>query len=269
MGTRGAGAGATDRIALPLTARGEPFGSLELALGPSGRRYSAGDRAFAELVAGRVAVVLDNAGLTRQAREAEQRLVAALDTLGEAVTMNGPDGRTVYANEAAVVLLKADSVEELTSSEVGEISARFLLLDEHGTPVELEEFPAFKALRGEDRPPPLLLRNIVRATGEERWLRQQGERAAHARRRHRPRGQRDRGRLGGQGRRARAGAAGRRDARAVGVRRPRGGAPARRRARRRPRGGLVRDRPARRPRDPPGRARAAGRPARPTRRAGS
>ena len=170
VGTRGAGAGATDRIALPLTARGEPFGSLELALGPSGRRYSAGDRAFAELVAGRVAVVLDNAGLTRQAREAEQRLVAALDTLGEAVTMNGPDGRTVYANEAAVVLLKADSVEELTSSEVGEISARFLLLDEHGTPVELEEFPAFKALRGEDRPPPLLLRNIVRATGEERWL---------------------------------------------------------------------------------------------------
>ena len=170
VGTRGADPGAADRIALPLTARGERFGGLELALGPSGRRYSAGDRAFAELVAGRVAVVLDNAGLTRQAREAEQRLVAALDALGEAVTMNGPDGRTVYANQAAVELLKFSSVEELTSTEVGEISARFLLLDEHGAPMDLEQFPAFKALRGEDRPPPVLVRNIVRATGEERWL---------------------------------------------------------------------------------------------------
>ena len=170
IGARGADAGALDRIDLPLTARGERFGGLELALGPSGRRYSGGDRAFAELVAGRVAVVLDNAGLTRQAREAEQRLIAALDTLGEAVTMNGPDGRTVYANQAAVELLKFSSVEELTSTEVGEISARFLLLDEHGDPIDLQEFPAFKALRGEDRPAPILVRNIVRATGEDRWL---------------------------------------------------------------------------------------------------
>ena len=97
VAARGDPGGEADRIALPLTARGEAFGALELALGPSGRRYSAGDRTFAELVSGRVAVVLDNAGLSRQAREAEQRLIAALDTLGEAVTMNGPDGRTVYA----------------------------------------------------------------------------------------------------------------------------------------------------------------------------
>ena len=120
-------------------------------------------------MSGRVAVVLDNAGLTRQAREAEQRLIAALDTLGEAVTMNGPDGRTVYANQAAARLLKS-SVEKLTSTEVGEISANFLMLDEDGRPVGVDDFPAFRALRGEDRPEPLLLRNIVRATGEERWL---------------------------------------------------------------------------------------------------
>jgi PAS domain-containing protein len=170
VAARGAPGDAGDRIALPLTARGEAFGALEVALDSSGRRYSAGDRTFAELVSGRVAVVLDNAGLSRQAREAEQRLIAALDALGEAVTMNGPDGRTVYANHAAVALLKASSVEDLTTREVGEISARFLLLDEHGAPIAIEDLPAFRALRGDDRPPPLLLRNIVRATGEERWL---------------------------------------------------------------------------------------------------
>jgi serine phosphatase RsbU (regulator of sigma subunit)/PAS domain-containing protein len=157
-------------MVLALEARGERIGLLSLALGASGRRYSAGDRAFADLVAGRVAVVLDNAGLSRQAAEAEARLVAALDTLGEAVTMNGPDGRTVYANQAAVELLRAGSAGELTSTEVGEISSRFAMFDEHGAPLQFEQFPAFKALRGEDRPAPLLVRNIVRTTGEERWL---------------------------------------------------------------------------------------------------
>ena len=170
LGARGPVEAATDRIVLPLQARGAPFGDLALALGPSGRRYSTADRRFADLVAGRIAVVLDNAGLSRQVEEAERRLIAALDTLGEAVTMNGPDGRTVYANQAAVELLKARSAEELTSTEVGEISERFLMLDEHGDPVPVPEFPAFKALRGEDRPEPLLIRNIVRATGEERWF---------------------------------------------------------------------------------------------------
>ena len=117
-----------------------------------------------------MAVVLDNAGLSRQAAEAERRLVAALDTLGEAVTMNAPDGRTVYANRAAVELLRADSPEDLTTRQVGEISARFAMYDEHGAELAIDDFPAFKALAGDDAPEPLLLRNVVRATGEERWL---------------------------------------------------------------------------------------------------
>jgi GAF domain-containing protein len=157
-------------LMLPLTARGMPFGTLQLRLGASGRRYPPADLRFADLVAGRVAVVLDNAGLSRKAAEAERRLVAALDTLGEAVTMNAPDGRTVYANRAAVELLRAESVEDLTTREVGEISARFAMSDEHGAEVGIDDFPAFKALAGEDAPDPLLLRNVVRATGEERWL---------------------------------------------------------------------------------------------------
>jgi GAF domain-containing protein len=155
----------------PLRTRGAPFGTLALALGPSGRRYSAADHRFGALVAGRVAVVLDNAGLTQQAERAEARLVAALDFLGEAVTMNGPDGRTVYANRAAVALLKAGSAEEVTGGPVGDVAARFAIYDEDGVPVSVPEMPAFRALAGEDDPEPMLVRNVVRATGEERWLR--------------------------------------------------------------------------------------------------
>ena len=166
----GGARGEPGAVVLPLSARGMPFGTLELTLGPSGRRFTAADLRFADLVAGRVAVVLDSAGLSRQAADAERRLVAALDTLGEAVTMNGPDGRTVYANQAAVELLRARDSADLTTRKVGEIAARFAMYDAQGEELRVQDFPAFKALAGEDAPAPLLVRNVVRATGEERWL---------------------------------------------------------------------------------------------------
>ena len=50
---------------------------------------------------------------------------AALDTLEEAVTMNGPDGTTVYVNQAAVRLLRAASADEVLHGEPGDIAARF------------------------------------------------------------------------------------------------------------------------------------------------
>ena len=163
-------AGLRSALVMPLPTRGSGSGALTVAVGLSGRRFSAADVDFAELVGGRVAIVLENAGLTRQVRRTERRMTAALDTLAEAVTMNGPDGRTVYVNEAAVRLLKASSPEELYRAQVGEISARFAMFDEQGQPLDYQQFPAFRALAGEDDPPPLLVRNVVRETGEERWL---------------------------------------------------------------------------------------------------
>ena len=163
-------AGLRAALVMPLPARGTGTGALTVAVSTSRRRFSGADAEFAELVGGRVAIVLENAGLTRQVRRTERRMTAALDTLAEAVTMNGPDGRTVYVNEAAVRLLKADRAEELYRTEVGEISARFAMYDEQGQPLDYRQFPAFRALAGEDDPPPLLVRNVVRETGEERWL---------------------------------------------------------------------------------------------------
>ena len=129
-----------------------PFGTLQLTLGPSGRRYTAADLHFADLVAGRVAVVLDNAGLSRQAADAERRLVAALDTLGEAVTMNGPDGRTVYANQAAVELLRARDAADLTTRQVGEIAARFAMYDAQGEELRARGLPRLQGAGRRGRP---------------------------------------------------------------------------------------------------------------------
>ncbi len=57
-------------LALPLTARGDPLGVLTLAVGPSGRSFSASDAALAEELARRASVAFENARLYREAQEA-------------------------------------------------------------------------------------------------------------------------------------------------------------------------------------------------------
>ncbi len=79
------------------------------------------------------------------------------------------EGRTVFANRAAVELIGAASMQELTQAPRGEIMERFIVRDEQDRPLSLEQMPGRKLLRGE-RPEPLLVRNIVKATGQERWL---------------------------------------------------------------------------------------------------
>ena len=157
-------------ITLPLATRGAPFGALSLIIGSSGRRYAPADLEFAGLVQGRIAIVLDNTGLSRAAARSEAIMSAALDSLEEAVTMNGPDGTTVYANQAAVRLLGATSAEEVVNGEPGAISARYRIYDEAGSPYDYRDLPAFRALAGEEHPEAKLVRNVVLATGEERWL---------------------------------------------------------------------------------------------------
>jgi hypothetical protein len=48
--------------------------------------------------------------------------------------------------------------------------ARFAVYDEEGVELALEDFPGSRLRRGERDAPPILVRNVVRATGEERWL---------------------------------------------------------------------------------------------------
>jgi PAS domain S-box-containing protein len=163
-GARGA------RLVLPLRARGRTIGRLTALLCESGRRYSPSDVRFAEVFAGRAAVVLDNAGLSSELDAAERQLGAVLDGLAEAVTVMDASGRAVYANEAAVELLRLESAEQLLNAEPGATMALFDVYDEQGEPVDLRRLPAWRVLAGERDVEPLVVRNVVKATGEERWL---------------------------------------------------------------------------------------------------
>ncbi len=99
----------------------------------------------------------------------ERRLEAILVNLAEAITVMDEHGRMVFANQAAADLLRAATPEELMSARPGTIMPRFQVLDEQGRELDLESMPGRRLFAGE-HPEPLLVRNIVRATGEERWL---------------------------------------------------------------------------------------------------
>jgi PAS domain S-box-containing protein len=154
---------------VPLRARGRTLGALACGVGVSGRAYSDTDLRFAEVLAGRVALALDNAGLSETVSGLEQRLEAILANLAEAVLVRDGDGRMVFANPAAARLLGVGSMGELITAGSEELMSLYDAFDEHGRVLDFADLPSARALRGE-RPDPLLVRNVIRATGEERWL---------------------------------------------------------------------------------------------------
>jgi PAS domain S-box-containing protein len=99
-----------------------------------------------------------------------RQLGSLLDGLAEAVTVSDERGRTIYANDAAARLLRLTPAERVHGAEGRELMERFDVYDEHGALVSLEQLPGSRARAGERAPAPILVRNVVKATGEERWL---------------------------------------------------------------------------------------------------
>jgi PAS domain S-box-containing protein len=104
----------------------------------------------------------------RSARPTRDQLEAMLRGVADAVTAQAPDGRLVFANDAAVTMLGFDSSEALLAASPSEILYRFEAFDEAGRPFPVENFPGRRALLGEETPE-AIIRFRVRETGEERW----------------------------------------------------------------------------------------------------
>ncbi|HEY3944545.1 MAG TPA: SpoIIE family protein phosphatase [Solirubrobacteraceae bacterium] len=156
-------------VVAPLTARERTFGALSVLRLGDGQRYGEDDLELVCELARRAALAIDNARLFSNLRGVEQRLETILVNLAEAITVVDEHGQTVFANQAAADLLGVDDPGELTAAPPGTIMERFLVLDEQGHELDLERMPGRRLFAGEPAQP-LLVRNIVRATGEERWL---------------------------------------------------------------------------------------------------
>ena len=156
-------------ITAPLLARGRTLGALSVVRFGESERFDEDDLELVCELARRAALAIDNARLYSNLQAAEQRLEAVLASVAEAITVVDERGQTVFANQAAADLLGVATPSELTNREPGAVMARFTVTDEHGYALSLEEMPARRLLRGESARP-LLVRNVVRETGEERWL---------------------------------------------------------------------------------------------------
>ncbi|MFL5840775.1 MAG: SpoIIE family protein phosphatase [Thermoleophilaceae bacterium] len=151
-------------LSTPLRARGRDVGSLVLG----GRQFGDEEREFMRVLGGRVALALDNAGLSQELVTVEQQLEAILENLGEAVTVQDRTGRLVFANQAAADLLGAETVAELLATPPRELAERFTSYNEDGSPLRLEQLPGRNVLKGLQSEP-LVVRAIDRKSGDERW----------------------------------------------------------------------------------------------------
>jgi PAS domain S-box-containing protein len=156
-------------VVAPLRARGRTLGALSLLRLGDSEPYTNADLDLGYELARRAALAIDNARLFSEVRSVERRLEAVLVNLAEAITMTDERGRMVFANQAAAELLGAADPRELMDAPPGTIMPRFLVTDEHGRELDLESMPGRRLFSGAP-PEPLLVRNVVRATGEERWL---------------------------------------------------------------------------------------------------
>src|SRR3954452_15922781 len=103
--------GMTSAMVVPLRARGRVLGALTLIATEGRANYGAEDLAFAEQVAARAAIAVDNARLYREAREQERRSAEAralLDTLIDQAPIGvgffDREGRYVRVNDALAEL---------------------------------------------------------------------------------------------------------------------------------------------------------------------
>ena len=96
-------------------------------------------------------------------------LIGVLDALADAVTIRAPDDRLIYANRAALARMDLESVEELRAADPRDLMDRWITTGEAGLPVAMDDLPSVRLLRGQ-RPYPLTLRTVHRASGEERWV---------------------------------------------------------------------------------------------------
>jgi PAS domain S-box-containing protein len=167
------GLGLRSAITVAMLARDRMLGALTVATAWSGRWYSLDDVRFAQALASRVALALDNAGLFSDLESVERRMDNVMSMLDEAVVIHDAQGELVYTNPAAARMI---GLEELkpggqapASSSSESIRNRFVVRAENGSLLPAEDLVGRRALTGAPTEP-LTLRVAPKAGGPERWL---------------------------------------------------------------------------------------------------
>jgi PAS domain S-box-containing protein len=112
--------------------------------------------------------ITDLVRLERDLQRSKDQLDAILESASEGMLVLGSRGRILYANGAAATMIGFESVPALLAASGRDFLQKFSVMYEDGTPIAPEQMAGQRALRGE-RPPPMVERYRVLATGEERY----------------------------------------------------------------------------------------------------
>ena len=134
-------------IVIPIRARDRNLGALTLISAWSGRRYGAEDVRFAQILASRIGLALDNAGLFSDLESIERRMDTVMSILDEAIVIHGADGELVFANPAAARMLGYETSEDAVAAPTAAIRDRYVIRDEHGNEVGADALAGRRALR--------------------------------------------------------------------------------------------------------------------------
>ena len=162
--------GIRSSIVVPIRARDRNLGTLSLLTAWSGRRYAADDLRFVQILASRIGLALDNAGLFSDLESVERRMDTVMSILDEAVVINDSEGELVFANPAAARQLGFASAEEALATPTKRLRERFSVRDEDGRELGLDALIG-RDVRGGGSGEPLTLRVAVPGSAVERWYR--------------------------------------------------------------------------------------------------
>ena len=109
-------------------------------------------------------------GARRRSTLIADELRVMLDNVADAITVQSPDHKLIYANEAASRYYGIPQGQALDTFSAVEYLRRFDATDDLGQPLDLARLPGRLALAGLD-PEPVIVRSRDLATGEVRWAR--------------------------------------------------------------------------------------------------
>jgi PAS domain S-box-containing protein len=160
-----------DAIVAPLTVRDRVLGALTFVSAESGRRYGTADLQFAQELAARAAVAVDNAHLYRAAERRRDRLAflaEASELLGSSLDVDRTLERLGslladrFADWVAIHLARADGPAQLMTVSHADGEQRL------AAGVELQAFAS-------EREPPQIVARALASGTSERWSRGSGE----------------------------------------------------------------------------------------------
>lgn len=107
--------------------------------------------------------------LMNELHQSRDQLEIILEGITDGVTVFDQNGNFIYANRVGAQMCGFESVEEMKRVPFDQVTDRYLILDEEGNSLPLENLPGRRALKGIRNPPETVLQFLLKGSRKSRW----------------------------------------------------------------------------------------------------